>query len=48
MESKKTFYVNAELDIISFKGLDIITTSNLDDPNKDSLDQVDKDENSWD
>ena len=45
MESKRTPYVGAELDVIMLKTIDIVTTS---DPTGDSLDWVDKDPNSWD
>ena len=48
MESKKTLYKGARLEVVSFEDLDIITTSIVSDPNKDSLDYVDEREDSWD
>lgn len=44
MESKRTLYVGAEIDIVSFTAHDIVTTSET----GDSFDWVDKDPNSWD
>ena len=45
MESKRTPYVGAELDVIKFNSLDIVTTS---DETGDSFEWVDKNPSSWD
>jgi hypothetical protein len=45
MESKRTPYVGAELDIVNFKSLDIVTISG---ETGDSFEWVDKNPNSWD
>ena len=45
MESKRTLYVGAEIDIVRFNNHDIVTTSN---ETGDSFEWVDKDPSSWD
>ena len=45
MESKRTPYVGAELDIVRYESLDIVTASG---ETGDSFEWVDKNPNSWD
>ena len=45
MESKRTPYVGAELDVVKFDAIDIVTSSG---ETGDSFEWVDKNPNSWD
>ena len=45
MESKRTPYVGAEIDVVKLGALDILTTSG---ETGDSFEWVDKNPNSWD